>query len=170
MPGMGALNGVTQHLECECKSYCLVMASISEERIAELLGGPHQAVLSVGREGKGPVAVPMSYTYDGDRFFFVTPPTSLHGRLMNKAARATLTVQFEEVGFGSVYQWYVMAEGPVVFTDADPTPYVRAMLIKDRGEQNWDQGRATEPNPDARVAELIPERISGYEFRESLAD
>ena len=114
------------------------------------------------------MAVPMSYTYDGDKFFFVTLPTSLHGRVMTKAGRATLTIQYEKVESGSVHQWYVMAEGPVVFTDADPAPYVRAMLIKDRGEANWDQWRASEPNTNAKVAELAPDRISGYEFGESL--
>ena len=144
------------------------MASISTDRILELLAGPHQAVLSVSREEKGPVAVPMSYTFDGGRFFFVTLPTSLHGRVMTKAGRATLTIQYEKVEAGSVYQWYVMGEGPVAFTDADPAPYVRAMLIKDRGEANWDRWRASEPNTDAKVAELVPERISGYEFGESL--
>jgi nitroimidazol reductase NimA-like FMN-containing flavoprotein (pyridoxamine 5'-phosphate oxidase superfamily) len=146
------------------------MASLSKDRIAELLEGPHQAVLSVGREERGPVAVPMSYTYAGDRFFFVTSPNSVHGRLMSKAGRATLTIQFEEIGSESVYQWYVMAEGPVVFTDANPAPYVRAMLIKDRGKRNWDRWQATEPDPDARLVELVFGRISGYEFRESLGN
>ncbi len=144
------------------------MATLSNGQILELLEGPHQAVLSVGRQEKGPVAVPMSYTYNGDRFLFVTSATSLHGRLMSKAGRATLTVQFEEVGIDSVYQWYVMAEGPVAFTDADPAPHVQAILIKDRGSQNWDRWRAAEPNKDARVTELVPDRLSGYEFRESL--
>jgi nitroimidazol reductase NimA-like FMN-containing flavoprotein (pyridoxamine 5'-phosphate oxidase superfamily) len=144
------------------------MASISSERIAELLDGPHQAVLSVGRDDKGPVAVPMSYIYDGDRFFMVTSPTSLHGQRMARTGRATLTIQYEKVDRGSVHQWYVMAEGPVVFTDADPTSYVRAMLIKDRGETNWDRWRASEPNTDAQVAELVPARIGGYEFHETL--
>jgi len=69
------------------------MASISKGQIRELLAGPHQAVLSVGRQEKGPVAVPMSYTFNGDRFFFVTSPTSLHGRLMGEVGPATLTIQ-----------------------------------------------------------------------------
>jgi nitroimidazol reductase NimA-like FMN-containing flavoprotein (pyridoxamine 5'-phosphate oxidase superfamily) len=150
--------------------YTSAMASISKGRIGELLAGPHQAVLSVGRGDKGPVAVPMSYTYNDDRLFFVTSPTSLHGRLMGEAGRATLTIQFEEVGTDSVHQWYVMAEGRVFFTDADPAPHVRAMLTKDRGSQNWDRWPAAEGNESDRVAELVPERISGYEFRESLDD
>jgi len=89
---------------------------------------------------------------------------------MDKAGRATLTIQFEEVGTDSVYQWYVMAEGRTVFTDADPAPHIRAILTKDRGTQNWERWGAAEPNPGDRVAELVPSRISGYEFRESLSD
>lgn len=125
-------------------------------------------MLSVGREKKGPVAVPMSYVYDGDRFSMVTSPTSLHGRLMTKAGRATLTIQYERVESRSVHQWYVMAEGPVVFTNADPRPIVRAILTKDRGLDHVEEWRAGAPDPDARVAELTPARISGYEFRETL--
>ena len=142
--------------------------SMSEKRVDELLAGPHQAVLSVGRKTKGPVAVPMSYTYDGDRFFMITSPDSLHGRLMQETGRATLTIQFERCGGGSLRQWYVMAEGPIAFTDANPAPIVKTILIKDRGEQDWDQWRANELDPAAKVAELMPERISGFESHESL--
>lgn len=145
------------------------MGRLSEERIHDLLQGPHQAVLSVGRADKGPVAVPMSFFFDGERFSMVTSPTSLHGRLMTRAGRATLTIQYEQVDAGSVHQWYVMAEGPVEFTGADPTPHVRAILAKDRGPDHVDAWRAAEPALDARVAELVPERISGYEFRETLS-
>ncbi len=134
----------------------------------ELLDGPHQGVLSVSRSSKGPVAVPMSYRFDGHRFFMVTSPDSLHGRLMRRTGRATLTVQYEECDDQSVHQWYVMAEGPVNFTDADPTPHVRAILTKDRGEKNVELWRANNLDADDKVAELAPERISGYEFRESL--
>lgn len=146
------------------------MGRLDAERIHDLLQGAHQAVLSVNRSEKGPVAVPMSYHFDGERFFMVTSPSSLHGKLMAKAGRATVTVQYERVDAGSVHQWYVMAEGPVTFTDADPAPHVRTILVKDRGPHRVDAWRASTPATDARVAELVPERISGYEFRETLGD
>lgn len=149
-------------------AYHQKMGSLTKERIHELLQGAHQAVLSVGRAEKGPVAIPMSYYFDGERFFMVTSPTSLHGRLMAKTGRATLTIQYERVDVSSVHQWYVMAEGRVAFTEADPAPHVRAILAKDRGPDNVDAWRASSPDNDARVAELVPGRISGYEFRESL--
>jgi hypothetical protein len=140
------------------------------QRIAELLDGPDQAVLSVSRPDKGPVAVPMSYVFDGTRFVMVTSPTSLHGRLMERTGRATLTIQYERCDGRSVFQWYVVAEGPVAFTDVEPRPFIRSILAKDRGEANADEWCAGDPPGDVRVAELLPDRLSGYEFRDALDD
>jgi nitroimidazol reductase NimA-like FMN-containing flavoprotein (pyridoxamine 5'-phosphate oxidase superfamily) len=144
------------------------MARLGEERIAELLAGPHQAVLAVARLTKGPLAVPISYHFASGRFYMVTNPDSLHGRLMVKRGRATLTVQFEAVTGHAVFQWYVMAEGPVAFTDEDPSPHVRVILAKDRGDEWADQWASDGTAADDRVAVLDPERLSGFEFRESL--
>ncbi|MEE8331100.1 MAG: pyridoxamine 5'-phosphate oxidase family protein [Acidimicrobiia bacterium] len=144
------------------------MASLDVDRITELLAGPHQAVLAVGRLDKGPVAVPMSYYFAHDRFHMVTDPSSLHGRLMAKRGRATMTVQAETVVGRSVRQWYVMAEGPVSFRDDDPAPHVRAILAKDRGEENADEWAGAGPPAEVCLVVLDPARLSGYEFRESL--
>jgi nitroimidazol reductase NimA-like FMN-containing flavoprotein (pyridoxamine 5'-phosphate oxidase superfamily) len=110
----------------------------------------------------------MSYHFLDGRFYFVTSPNSLHGRLMSRRGRATMTVQFENCDGRSVDQWYVMAEGPAQFTDHDPKPHVRAILTKDRGADNVDEWTAAMPSPDVQVALLEPDRISGYEFHESL--
>jgi len=144
------------------------MAPVDGRRIEELLDGPHQAVLSVGRLEKGPLAVPMSYLFAGDHFSMGTSPESWHGRLMQRTGRATLTVQFEDCDGRSVHQWYVTAEGPIGFTDTEPGPLVRAILAKDRGEENADEWTWGDAQPDVRVAILEPERLSGFEFRESL--
>jgi nitroimidazol reductase NimA-like FMN-containing flavoprotein (pyridoxamine 5'-phosphate oxidase superfamily) len=143
---------------------------IAESRIEELLDGPHQGVLSVSRQTKGPVAVPMSYLFRDGRFHIVTSIESLHSRLMKQTGRATITVQFEACDGRSVHQWYVMAEGPIDFTDLDTKPLVRAILAKDRGEENADEWGGGDPPPDVRVAVLEPEKLSGYEFHESLDD
>lgn len=144
------------------------MPAIDEHRIAELLDGPRQGVLSVSRREKGPVAVPMSYLFTDGRFYMVTSPESLHGRLMERRGRATITVQFEATHGRTVHQWYVMAEGEVRFSHSEPRPFVRAILAKDRGEQNADEWMSDDLPPDVRVAVLEPERLSGFEFRESL--
>ncbi len=146
------------------------MQRMHRDRMALLLGGPHQAILSVARLERGPVAVPMSYHYDGSVFFMVTDPASLHGRLMERRGRATLTIQFERCDGPSVHQWYVTAEGPVRFTDEDPAPHIRAMLAKDRGEGYVDRWTAGRPPTTVKVAVLAPERIGAYEFHDSLPD
>jgi nitroimidazol reductase NimA-like FMN-containing flavoprotein (pyridoxamine 5'-phosphate oxidase superfamily) len=144
------------------------MTRISDERITELLAGPHQAVLSVGRLDKGPLAIPMSYRYLDGEFVFVTPPDTLHSRLMVKRGRATMTVQ-EALSDGlTVDQWYVIAEGPVRFTDADPMPHVRFIMAKDRGSEHADVWAERSDPSDSLVAVLTPERISGYEFHQQL--
>lgn len=143
------------------------MQGLSAQRITSLLDGPHEAVLSVSRHDKGPVAVPISYHHEGGRFYMVTSPESLHGRLMQKRGRATLTVQFDACDGRRVHQWYVMAEGPVRFADDDLLPHVRRIMAKDRGPANADEW--TKPSaPDMAVAVLHAARISGYEFRDSL--
>ncbi|HSF86274.1 MAG TPA: hypothetical protein VLG28_11560, partial [Acidimicrobiia bacterium] len=113
-------------------------------------------------------AVPMSYHFGDGTFWMVTSPESLHGRLMVRRGRATMTVQFERCDGRSVHQWYVMAEGPVRFTDVDPLPHVRRILAKDRGAAHVDEWTAAAPAPGFLVAVLEPERLSGYEFYESL--
>jgi len=144
------------------------MTAMEAERMAQLLGGPHQAVLSVSRRDRGPVAVPMSYHFTDGAFYLVTSPDSVHGGLMSRTGRATMTVQFEACEGRTVDQWYVMGEGPIGFTNLDPRPHIRTILAKDRGADNVDEWTAAQPAPGVKVAVLQPERISGYEFHESL--
>ena len=146
------------------------MTRIDQQRIEELLEGPHQGVLSVSRRDKGPVAVPVSYLFTHGRFYMVTSPESVHGRLMRRTGRATMTVQYEACNGRSVHQWYVMAEGTIEFDDSEPRPLVRAILAKDRGEANADEWASGDPPADVRVAVLEPQKLSGFEFRDSLHD
>lgn len=77
-------------------------------------------------------------------------------------------MQFEACDGRSVYQWYVMAEGMVNFTDRGAQPLVRSILAKDRGDRNADEWTSGDAAPDVRVAVLEPEKLSGFEFHESL--
>ena len=145
------------------------MRRMTDEEIAGHLAGSHQAVLSVNRDMRGPLAVPMSFLFADGRFAMVTSADSLHGRLMRSERRATLTIHDEAYPPGAVRQWYVMAEGPVAFSDDDAEPIVRAIIAKDR------------PGPDAaawteraiagatQVAVLTPDTISGFAFEDSLS-
>lgn len=135
---------------------------MSPAEIEEKLAGRHQAILSVGREDRGPVAVAMSYLFREGKFWMVTSPESLHGRLMVKTGRATITVQEEILGHRELEQWYVMAEGSVEFTDEEPLPYVRAIMEKDRGPEFVEEWTARSGPHDNPVAVLTPQTLSGY--------
>lgn len=144
------------------------MNNVPHERIIELLGGPHQAVLSVNRSAKGPLGVPMSYVYDGETFAIVTSPNSLHGRLMTTEGRATLTIHADTNEARSVHQWYIVAEGPVTFTELEPEPVIREILAKDRGAATVDEWMERMGHPEDVVVHLTPARISGFESVASL--
>jgi len=141
---------------------------MTDKRIADLLAGPHQAILSIARKDKGPLAVPMSYRFVDGTFLFVTSEETLHGKLMLKRGRATMTVQ-EALSDGlTVDQWYVIAEGPIRFTEEDPFPQVRFILAKDRGEEYADAWLAQIASGGDQVAVLDPDRITGYESHRRL--
>jgi len=53
---------------------------LSDQRIAELLAGPQQGLLSMSRPDRGPVTVPMTYLFDGG-LYMITSPASVHGRI-----------------------------------------------------------------------------------------
>lgn len=138
------------------------MQAMSHDEISTCLSGPWQAVLSVNRRDRGPLAIPMSYLFENGEFRVITSMESLHGRLMRSSGRATMTVHHDEVSARSVEQWYVIAEGPIRFTDDDPEPLLREILAKDRGSdfvEEWVEQSL--PNVTT-VAVLSPERISGH--------
>jgi nitroimidazol reductase NimA-like FMN-containing flavoprotein (pyridoxamine 5'-phosphate oxidase superfamily) len=144
------------------------MERMDRQRVEEALAGPHQAVLSIGRADRGPLAVPISYRFDAGEFSMITSPTSLHGQLIERTGRATMTVHHDTVSGRTVHQWYVIAEGPIAFTDADPAPLLRAILEKDRPGPFVDEWEARMGRSDDTVAVLRPERLSGYESRSLL--
>lgn len=138
------------------------MRAMTEEEISERLAGPHQGVLSLSREDRGPIAVPMSYVYRDKRFWMITSPHSEHGRLMQIRGRATLTIHHDVVTTRRVEQWYVTAEGPVEFIDDDPAPLLREILVKDRGADRADEWTEQSLPAVTTVAVLVPQRLAGY--------
>lgn len=144
---------------------------MTESEIAEYLAHPHVAVLSTSRRERGPVAVPLWYDYTDGRFWLITARESLHGRIIQKRGRATLTFHSEDYGDSRTIERYVMAEGPMAFTDDDIVPVIQRIRVR-----YYTGPRAAEwinrPLPPEtlrqRVAVLIPERLSGYVWEESL--
>lgn len=104
----------------------------------------------------------MSFLFANGVFKMITMPDSLHGRLMGKTGRATLTVHHDHLQGRRLVQWYVMAEGPVEFTAEDPVALLGAILAKDRGPEHVEEWTTRAMVNVGHVALLTPERMSGH--------
>lgn len=146
------------------------MAAMTQEELDGFLAEPLMCVISVARRDKGPVAVPLAFLYEAGRFWLVTSPDSLHGRLMQQRSRATVTVHDEQYGTTTAVERYVIAEGPVVFTADAVEPFVLRTLAKDRtGSDAAAWLERFRPTLDGqRTAMLTPDRMSGHVFRDQL--
>jgi nitroimidazol reductase NimA-like FMN-containing flavoprotein (pyridoxamine 5'-phosphate oxidase superfamily) len=75
----------------------------------------HVGVLSIARDGKGPLALPIWYQYEpGGAVVLSMDGASVKARLLGARGRATLTVQDETPPYK-----YVMVEGPVAIGSHD---------------------------------------------------
>lgn len=126
--------------------------------VEEMLAMPLVPVLSVSRRDRGPVAVPMWYGYEDGVFSLITARHSVHGRLMQRVGRATLTFHHEVYLPDHSVERYVHAEGPVEFIDDDITPVVIA-----------HRRRYYEEYAGTRAEEWIDEPLSGENFRQNIA-
>lgn len=113
------------------------MARMTTEQMEEFLrGDDHRRtmVLSVGREGRGPLCVPLAFSYSEGVFRFQTKQSRRHAQAFLKAGRATITVHHEDYA-GRVYERYVVAEGSIRFATPPPDdgsdPFLTAVLEPD---------------------------------------
>ena len=84
-----------------------------DEREA-FLADLHVGILSIAREGKGPLSLPIWYQYRNGEVTIGISDSSVKALLLRRHGRATLTVQNE----APPYQ-YVMVEGPATISAGD---------------------------------------------------
>ena len=133
-----------------------------DEREA-FLAGVHVGVLAVDEPGRGPLALPIWYLVDeaGDVIVSITR-SSLKGRLLEAAGRATLTVQDEAPPYK-----YLSVEGPVTLEPAagDPVVMAERYLGPELGRWYADENPHTE---DSAYVRLHPEHWRTYDFAKVL--
>jgi PPOX class probable F420-dependent enzyme len=112
----------------------------------------HVGILSIARDGKGPLALPIWYQYDNGEVVITMSGTSVKAVLLRRHGRASLTVQNET----PPYQ-YVMVEGPVTVAheDHDILPMAIRYLGAEMGAWYADDNP---PTDDRIVVRLRPER------------
>ena len=130
--------------------------------IDEFLADVHVGVLSIQRDGKGPLAVPIWYQYDDGDIVLLMSGSSAKAKLLRRHGRATFTVQQEALPYK-----YVMAEGPVTVTNESYD--VTAMATRYLGEELGAQyAAANPPSDDSAVARLTPERFVTVDYGKSM--
>lgn len=128
----------------------------------------HVGVLSVQQDGRGPLTVPVWYTYEpGGMVNVMTGEESKKGKLIDSSGRFSLCVQVETAPYK-----YVSVEGPVVERDK-PVDRVerRAMAHRYLGEEIGDLYiQATEADAEGSVAfRMAPESWFTADFAKDLA-
>ncbi len=122
-----------------------------DEREA-FLADLHVGVLSVAREGKGPLALPIWYFYEDGDVVISMNGTSVKAELLRKRGRATFTVQQEAPPYK-----YVMVEGPVTVGKEDID--IAALAVRYLGaEMGAWYAKNNPPGADSAVVRLTPDQ------------
>lgn len=125
---------------------------MSVARREEFLAGVHVGILSIQRDGKGPLALPIWYQYEDGQVLVHMDGESVKAKLLRRHGRASLTVQDETPPYR-----YVMVEGPVTVAHEDRS--VLPMAVRYLGDALGRQyAEANPPNDRSVVARLTPER------------
>lgn len=134
------------------------LAMSTEERQA-FLADLHVGILTVERDDGPPLATPVWYRYaPGGVVELTTESSSVKGRLMRDAGRATLCAQREEMPYA-----YVTVDGPVTFGQA--TEELRIdIAVRYLGEEMGRGYVASAAARDETLVQLAPERWLTADF------
>jgi len=119
-----------------------VSLAMTKQERETFLAGLHIAIISIPEEGRGPLTVPIWYSYEpGGELRVVTGGTSRKAQLLRHAGRFSICVQTETEPYK-----YVSVEGPVVAieladVERDRRPLVHRYLGAQRGDRYIEETR-----------------------------
>src|SRR5262249_6372885 len=119
----------------------------------------HVGIISIPEEGRGPLTVPIWYSYEpGGELRVVTGRTSRKAKLLQRARRFSLCVQTETLPYK-----YVSVEGPVVGIESadlerDRRPLARRYLGVQRGDRYLESTPGELGSAENVVVRMRPER------------
>jgi nitroimidazol reductase NimA-like FMN-containing flavoprotein (pyridoxamine 5'-phosphate oxidase superfamily) len=144
------------------------LAMTRQER-ETFLADVHVGIISIPDEGRGPLTVPIWYTYDaGGELRLVTGRASRKGQLLARAGRFSLCAQTET----SPYK-YVSVEGPIISTEAadlerDLRPLAHRYLGVEMGDRYIEQTRDAHERAEHVLIRMRPERWLTADFAKEL--
>jgi nitroimidazol reductase NimA-like FMN-containing flavoprotein (pyridoxamine 5'-phosphate oxidase superfamily) len=134
------------------------LAMTRQER-ERFLADLHVGIISIAEEGRGPLTVPVWYSYEpGGDLRIVTGRTSRKGRLLAGAGRFSLCAQTEAPPYK-----YVSVEGRIVAIDPvdrdrDVRPLAHRYLGAEAGERYMQTTRDDPAYRDNVLVRMRPER------------
>lgn len=144
------------------------MLTMTPSEREKFLAGPRVGIISIPREGRGPLTVPVWYAYDSrGELRVVTGRTSRKGRLLETAGRFSLCVHTDT----PPYQ-YVSAEGPVVAIEpSDVDRDLRPIAHRYLGIEGGDAYIAATRNEhhDNVLVRMRPERWLSADYGKTRA-
>ena len=144
---------------------------MADQRMTEaerqaFLAGLHVGVLGVERADGPPLVLPVWYSYEpGGGVVVLTSASSLKGRLLAAARRASLCAQQEDLPYK-----YVSVEGSVTIEElgaAASQAAVEPMAIRYLGEEMGRGYAANSVGPDDVLIRLHPERWFSVDYAKS---
>jgi PPOX class probable F420-dependent enzyme len=139
---------------------------MTESERQEFLAGLHVGVLGIERADGPPLVLPVWYSYEpGGDVIVLTSASSLKGRLVAAAGRASLCAQQEDLPYK-----YVSVEGAVTIEQLDAEASRAAvvpMAVRYLGEELGRQYASTSVGPDDILLRLHPERWFSVDYAKS---
>ena len=133
--------------------------AMTKQERETFLADVHVGIISIPEAGRGPLTVPIWYSYEpGGELRVITDTTSRKVRLLRAAGRFSLCAQTET----SPYK-YVSVEGPVVAIEPadrerDRRPMAHRYLGAQRGDRYIEMTRGEPGHAGSVVVRMRPER------------
>ena len=119
----------------------------------QFLSDVHVGIVSISRNEKGPLTVPIWYDYTpGGDVWMITGKNSIKGRLVANSERISLCAQSEAPPYK-----YVSVEGPVAFRKCSATDLLHMAIryLGEKGGKAYAEGSAGE---DSFIVSITPEQ------------
>ena len=132
---------------------------MTQDEREKFLADVHVGILSLAEDGRGPLTVPVWYSYEpGGEVRFTTERSSRKGKLLSRAKRMSLCAQTETPPYK-----YASIEGPIVAVERadlerDVRPLAHRYLGKDMGDSYVDSFRGMYEQGETILLRMRPER------------
>jgi nitroimidazol reductase NimA-like FMN-containing flavoprotein (pyridoxamine 5'-phosphate oxidase superfamily) len=136
-----------------------VSLAMTKQERETFLADLHVGIISIPEEGRGPLTVPIWYSYEpGGELRVVTARTSRKAQLLQHAGRLSVCVQTETPPYK-----YVSVEGPVVAIEPadlerDRRPLAHRYLGAQRGDRYIEKTRGEPGHVGNVLVRMLPER------------